>query len=110
MTREEAIYYLENTAWLGTDEDREKTEEAVNIAVALLQKPEQGWIPCSERLPEDVEVGEEYPNVIFCTQDESYTGFYENCTGKWWTADGDGVCYNVVAWMPLPEPWKEEQE
>lgn len=31
MTREEAKSRLLNTAWLGTDEDRDKTEEAVGV-------------------------------------------------------------------------------
>ena len=36
MTREEAIYRLKNTAWLGTDEDREQTEQAVDMAIEAL--------------------------------------------------------------------------
>ena len=38
MTREEAIYQLRNTAWLGTHEDREKTEEAVEMAISALEQ------------------------------------------------------------------------
>lgn len=71
MTKEEAIYRLKNTAWLGTDKDREETEQAVEIAIkslgelpkrrkevkrwkrkALKAKTKHGkWVPCSERLP-----------------------------------------------------------
>ena len=36
MTREEAIYRLKNTAWLGTDEDREHTEQALDMAIEAL--------------------------------------------------------------------------
>lgn len=36
MTREEAIYRLKNTAWLGTDEEREQTEQAVDMAIEAL--------------------------------------------------------------------------
>ena len=40
MTREEAIYELKNAAWLGTDHLRERTEEAVEMAIkALSQEP-----------------------------------------------------------------------
>ena len=45
MTREEAIYVLKNAAWLGSDKDREATEEAVNMAIEALQnlsKPNNG--------------------------------------------------------------------
>jgi hypothetical protein len=44
MTREEAIYRLKNTAWLGSNEDRETTEEAVNMAIsALSAEPQNCW-------------------------------------------------------------------
>ena len=40
MTREEAIYELKNAAWLGTHDERNKTEEAVEMAIkALSQEP-----------------------------------------------------------------------
>ena len=69
----------------------------------------QQWIPCSERLPEDVEIGEEYPTVIFCTDKATYAGFYEHyLDGKWWT-EGDYTVDGVIAWMPLPEPYKGEK-
>ena len=38
MTRQEAIYRLNNTAWLGSDEDREATEEAVKLAIKALER------------------------------------------------------------------------
>jgi len=38
MTKEEAIYRLKNTAWLGTDKDREETEQAVEMAIEALQR------------------------------------------------------------------------
>lgn len=64
------------------------------------------WIPCSERFPEDVEIGEEYPTVIFCTKDAVYVGFYEYYRGgRWWAAE-EYTVDNVIAWMPLPEPYK----
>lgn len=64
---------------------------------------ENGWIPVSERLPEK----EDLFIVTYCGElvgaTEPFTGmnYYEN--GKW---DSDGNC--VTAWMPLPEPYKED--
>ena len=40
MTREEAIYRLKNTAWLGSDADRVATEEAVQMAIEALGENE----------------------------------------------------------------------
>ena len=37
MTNEEATEILKNAAWLGTNKDREKTEEAVNMAIKALR-------------------------------------------------------------------------
>lgn len=68
------------------------------------------WIPVTERLPE------EKREVLICTSDEFiYIGEYE----KWTWADGLGTwtesveyrtISDVVAWMPLPEPWKGEED
>lgn len=41
MTREEAIYRLKNTAWLGSDDDREEAEEAVVMAIKALEDIER---------------------------------------------------------------------
>ena len=38
MTKDEAKNLLLNAAWLGTDETREKTEEAVRMAIELLEQ------------------------------------------------------------------------
>ena len=40
MTRDETIYRLKNTAWLGSDEDREATERAVDMAVEAVKRQE----------------------------------------------------------------------
>lgn len=64
---------------------------------------DQGWIPCSERLPENA------MNVIAQFSDGTVTelryagngifeGIYEYSTKV------------IIAWMPLPEPYKESDE
>ena len=90
---------------------------------------EPQWIPCSERLPENTEP----VNITWVNRKpEPYyadiknkpftaTGHYHN--GKWWWysavcqdyLDEYGKCemdemdrdIEVIAWMPLPEPYKE---
>jgi len=58
------------------------------------------WVPVKERLPEK----ETY--VIACFEDGFITGVEFGEDGEWelWQDSGD-----VVAWMPLPEPYKEER-
>lgn len=65
-----------------------------------------GWIACSERLPEA-----EADVLLSLRSLDVYTGFRANAEGCFYI-DGDGyVEYeNVIAWMPLPEPYKESED
>ena len=75
----------------------------------LNEKYQQKWIPVSERLPE--EDGEYFVSVRY-----KYVKGYESvCTeyGEWndgsWIYDPEycGEAEGIIAWMPLPEPYKE---
>ena len=62
---------------------------------------ENGWIPVSERLPED----RTYITTLdgeLVGQEEPFTGMCGIENGKW----DDEDC--VIAWMYLPEPYKED--
>ena len=67
----------------------------------------QEWIPCSERLPSEKDyIGDV---VIWCT-DKSIVGvgWYYESTKSWATIDDTfpPILGEVIAWMPLPKPWK----
>lgn len=70
--------------------------------------PQQtSWIPCSERLPErDVNVLTYHRNVSF---DYQYVSWIDDYSGKWAGFIGN-LSDEVLAWMPLPEPYKAESE
>lgn len=60
------------------------------------------WIPVEERLPKDLE-----SVLVSCNNGGVDYGFY-NHEKKWWCLDYiDDTAYPVIAWMPLPEPFKE---
>lgn len=64
-------------------------------------KANQSWIPCSERMPEGtVLCCDDRGNMLvglLCENEVGYTAY-----------DDDGqAMYNCVAWMPLPEPYRE---
>ena len=65
------------------------------------------WISVTERLPED---GQE---VIFCDRVVVYEGFYltNRKTNKkeWRPAYSSFSIGRVTAWMPFPEPYREEE-
>lgn len=59
------------------------------------------WIPCSDRLPEE--------NEVVLTQarfaDDIKMAVSARIDYNYWTGWGTREV-NVVAWMPLPKPWK----
>ena len=62
-------------------------------------EPEQRWVPCSERLPEnddDVLVQMNDGSMMVDCRAASSNGWF-------WAGLGD----EPIAWMPLPEPYKE---
>ena len=79
-------------------------------------EPEQQWIPCSERLPDIDGIYLVYaPNYKggSSTAKENYNGvMFSKCQkGKWSIEHGYYKRPNcVIAWMPLPEPYREEGE
>ena len=67
------------------------------------------WIPVSERLPEEnrtviasTEYGV-YPETQY-TKEYGWEWAYESGADYWRELEG------VIAWMPLPEPYKGEEE
>lgn len=68
------------------------------------------WIPVSERLPE---TNGRYLAYIVNKHDDKLkyimTCEYSLADGYWnWFPDDECASDNVIAWMPLPEPYKAE--
>ena len=84
---------------------------ALTASNEVIAKSKPRWIPVTERLPEeyvDVLCFYEYYrygeyNCMFRTIDRGYYG-----DGRWGGEAGQGRKNKVLAWMPLPEPPKEE--
>ena len=87
----------------------------------IKRQPKVGeWIPCSERLPEmhreDMEAEGEYymiSNPVIVTDGQQiYIAEYEadmDYRYGWHSLDGEDYD-NIIAWMPLPEPYRPEKE
>ena len=107
MTNEEAIKILKGIEMVGGSlpEDGDLVEEALLMAIKAFEQTR--WIPCSERLPEkDVNVLTYHRNESF---DYQYVSWIDDYSGKWAGFIGN-LSDDVLAWMPLPEPYKAESE
>ena len=104
IRRQDAINelsYCQTYLFDSRDHDKKISLEDAEYTIERLPSAQQ-WIPCSERLPKDDE-------TVIVTRDDGTVkiatfevGEIENGwqIGSWYTED------NVVAWMPLPEPYK----
>ena len=83
--------------------------KAKEIVHEVAEEYNNGWIPCSERLPEEPEEG-----LTDLDECDEYIAMIENAdiptalnyagNGEWYR---DGEFYKVIAWQPLPKPYKE---
>ncbi len=67
----------------------------------------RGWVPCSDRLPD---TGDMYLTTMEKV-DNCKVSVYENyfSFSDGWESEEFGE-YKVIAWMPLPEPYKEVED
>ena len=98
MTNEEVIKKITGLLKFSTDEEK----EALHKAIAALRN-QQEWIPCSESLPELPE-GIRIVTIQDKRDKERYTDIAFRFKDAWFVG---GFCSEeVVAWMPLPEPYR----
>ncbi len=65
-----------------------------------------GWISCSERMPNDKQYVWCWGKSYGWTECDTFEGYYDWSRNKWWaiTDDGEEPASKVTHWMPLPEP------
>ena len=105
MNRESLKQHCEAMCKKFKDVPTSGTYGASRLVLDLLEQTE--WIPCSERLPErDTNVLAYHKNESF---EYVYVSWIDDYTGKWAGFIGN-FPDDVLAWMPLPEPYKEGEE
>jgi hypothetical protein len=80
-----------------------KDVEALDHTIKKVEQTR--WIPCSERLPEEdgdylvtTKWKGSYSGNVYI---ETHVAYYRKKSKEWDYVD-------IIAWMPLPEPYKEE--
>ncbi|HAX3152022.1 TPA: DUF551 domain-containing protein, partial [Escherichia coli] len=65
-----------------------------------------GWISCSERMPNDKQYVWCWGKSYGWTECDTFEGYYDWSRNKWWaiTDDGEEPASKVTHWMTLPEP------
>lgn len=68
-----------------------------------------GWISCSERMPNDKQYVWCWGKFYGWTECDTFEGYYDWSKNKWWavTDDVEESASKVTHWMPLPEPTQE---
>ena len=97
-------------------DDERKIADLHKMVNYLLSQPEQRWIPVTERLPEDEYVliskkptkisGDKWSVAMAIRTADPRSGIIQ------WRDSGFGIIQDdkVLAWMPLPEPYRKEGE
>ena len=106
MTREEATEILRDL-WCYKHSCRYSDKEiraSIDMAIEALEQAESRWIPCSERLPDTS------GSVLIYTEKNGVAeGSYIPQTNKWVQFRWSVINADVIAWIPLPEPYKREE-
>lgn len=82
-------------------------QDMIEQLLADLEQDEKanGWIPVSERLPEASGTYQ-----VTCMDGRIYHSTYAKFQSKLkrWDLTGARSYWKVIAWLPLPEPYKED--
>ena len=84
-----------------------KIDDIKDTVNQLAEEYNNGWIPCSERLPE------KYGEYLCC---DTYGNFILGFPSESNTSDTGFIveteyeyCYDIISWMELPEKYKEKK-
>ena len=96
-----------NEGWIKFDTEKDENRFIHLVRDIAPSVQEQQWIPVSEKIPNGQELV-----IVSCHDTLGDTSFdytssgWTTTDGEYWIVDNE-INHFVVAWMPLPEPYKE---
>ena len=102
---EEIISQIEELANLNGNAYLDSAD-VIEIVKEAAEEYNGGWIPCSKKLPEDDSiciVTVEYQNNETVVD----YGWFDRKSVCWFVGMQEFRTSNILAWQPLPEPFKE---
>lgn len=111
-----------NEGWIKFDTEKDENRFIHLVRdIAPSAQPEQRWIPCNDRMPdEDYWTGANFQysadvlmTVYNAEDEETIIDYGHTADGSWYSDTTDGLVppwWKVLAWMPLPEPYKEVEQ
>ena len=98
MNKQEIEKAIETIKSWGVNDYDTDIDKAFRLAISALEHQlTNGWIPCIEKYPEECE-----RVIVWDTLNNRIAIAYFSCPH--WEADDGRI--NVIAWQPLPEPYK----
>ena len=85
--------------------------DAIGIVLGWVnqQPTSDGWIPVSERLPEKEDLSDDGFVLVQEGQGAMFKGRYDVDMSTWYDDVGLTFYNGVIAWQPLPQPYKESE-
>ena len=103
---EKIIRYVDCGHLCSPTEIRWSDLAVVEMVKKLAEEYKDGWIACSKKLPEDDSiciVTVEYPNNEIAVD----YGWFDRKSVCWFVGMQEFRTSNILAWQPLPKPFKE---
>lgn len=100
----EEQFDMNSPYFMDVDYKMVKFDDAKTIINELVEEYNNGWIPCSERLPE--EKGE---YLVTLKTGVVTSAIYDSNENKWVDAMEEYFEYPCIAWQPLPQPYKPQK-
>lgn len=93
-----------NDKSLEASASRQTLDYAKQIVKEVAEEYNNGWIPCSERLPDET------AHYLVTTDNhmKAMYAYWKHYEKRWFYFYSNVEMFDVIAWQPLPEPYQQK--